>query len=377
MATSSSSIDSTMVCRKNTQILVTGGSGFLGRGIVETLLKQHPEWSISILDIQLPPPELWKRIFRFIQADISSAESVNNAFVDYSPDLVVHTAGIIPARKSRYSTRRKDWERVKSINYDGTRHVVDAAMAAGCRNFVYTSSCTVVIDDLDHDYFYMNEDVAIGNATLHYGNSKGMGESYVLSPQNAEKGLVACALRPCTIIGPGDTAVISLMYDLIAKYETYFIVGDGHNFYDFMYIDNAVQAHILAIENLLTTKTAAGQAFFISNQEPVYFWDFMAYVWAQFGHIPRYRIRIPASIAWLAGHVAEFYTWLTGFAPTLDHGSVKDGIRTQYSNNDKARRILGYEPKVGLAEGTRLACEDYKRLLAAEASKQQKLTNGQ
>lgn len=345
---------------------MTGGSGFLGRGIIESLLAKHSDWNISILDIHPPPSTLKKSITQFIEADITSRESVINAFVDYSPDLVVHTAGIVPARKARYSTKRKDWERVKAINYDGTVHILDAAMASGCRHFVYTSSCTAVIDDLDHDYFYMNESVPIGNATLHYGKSKGMAETYVMSSKHAEEGLIACALRPCTIIGPEDTAVISLMHDLIAKGETYFIVGDGDNFYDFMYIDNAVHAHVLAVENLLNSKTAAGQVFFISNQEPVYFWDFLAYVWAQFGHVPKFRIHIPTPIAWMAGFTLEWFTWLTGGASTLDRGSVKDGVRTHFSDNRKARRILGYEPKVGLSEGVRLSCEGYKKYLASK-----------
>ena len=351
------------------EILVTGGSGFLGRAIVEALLEKHPEWHISVLDIQRPPSKFAKHIRQYIEVDITSAASVHNAFVDYSPDIVIHTAGVIPARKLRYSTKPKDWERVKAINYDGTKNVLDASMAAGCRRFVYTSSCTVVSDDLEHDYFYANENVPIGKAKLHYGRSKGMAETYVLSHKHAEKGLVACALRPCTIIGPGDTEVISLMHDLIAKYETYFIVGDGDNCYDFMYIDNAVHAHILAVENLLTTKTAAGQKFFISNQEPVYFWDFLAYVWAQFGHLPRFRIHVPTPLAWLAGYALEWLTFFTGAAPTLDRGSVKDSVRTHFSDNDRARRILGYEPKVGLAEGVRLSCDDYKKQLAARDSK--------
>lgn len=353
---------------KQLEVLVTGGSGFLGKGIVESLLEKHPDWNVSILDIKPPPSGLTKRITQFLEVDITSAESVNNAFVDYSPDLVVHTAGIVPARAFRYSTKTKDWERVKAINYDGTVHVLDAAMAAGCRRFVYTSSCTVVIDDLDHDYFLMDENVPIGLATLHYGKSKGMAEQYVLSSKHSENGLIACALRPCTIIGPGDTAVISLLHDLIAKYETYFIIGDGDNFYDFMYIDNAVYAHVLAIENLLTTKTAAGQAFFISNQEPVYFWDFLAYTWAQFGHVPKFRVHLPIPLAWITGYVLEWVTWLTGGASTIDRGSVKDSVRTHFSNNDKARRTLGYEPNVGLSEGVRLSCEDYKKHLSAQAS---------
>ena len=357
-----------MLFKKPLEILVTGGSGFLGRGIVKQIQERHPEWRVSVLDIQPRPSTFDKHNLLYIEADITSRDSVNNAFVDYSPDLVVHTAGIVPARKFRYSTSSKDWETVKAINYDGTRHVLDAAIASGCRRFVYTSSCTAITDDLDHDYYHMNESVPTGNATLHYGKSKGMAESYVLSPDHAEKGLIACAIRPCTIIGPGDTAVVSLVHDLIAKRETFFIVGDGDNIYDFMCIDNAVHAHMLAIENLLTTKTAAGQAFFVSNLEPVYFWDFLAYVWAQFGHVPKFRVRIPAPLAWVVGYASECYTWLTGFAPTIDRGSVKDGVRTQFSDNTKARKILGYEPKVSLAEGVRLSCEDYKKYLATKKS---------
>jgi sterol-4alpha-carboxylate 3-dehydrogenase (decarboxylating) len=345
-------------------ILVTGGSGFLGAGIVKTLAARRPSWRISVLDIKPPPDNLKKIITQFFPADITSAENVHSVFANFTPDLVVHTAGIVPARQFRYSTKKKDWERVKAINYDGTRHVLDAAMAAGCKHFVYTSSCTAVIDDLDHDYFNMDESVPLGLATLHYGKSKGMAEQYVLDARHREKGLVACALRPCTIIGPGDTAVVSLIHDLIAKGETYFIVGDGDNIYDFMYIDNAVEAHVLAVENILGKKTAAGQAFFISNQEPVFFWDFLAAVWAHFEHVPKYRVHIPVTLAWIAAIMLEIITWSTGGVSTLDRGSVKDGVRTHYSNNAKARRILGYRPKVGLAEGLRLACDDYKKHLA-------------
>lgn len=345
------------------QVLVTGGSGFLGSNVVKGLLEQHPEWKVTVLDQIAPPADISDRIEQFLSADISSAEQVNNAFTDYTPDLVIHTAGIIPARADRYSTSEKQWERVKSINVGGTRNVLDATMAAGCSKFVYTSSCTAVVDDLNHDYYYMDEKVPIGLATLHYGKSKGLAEQYVLNPEHAAKGLKACALRPCTIIGEGDTAVISVLHDLIARGETSFIVGQGDNLYDFMYISNAVDAHILAAENLLTTQTAAGQAFFISNEEPVYFWDFLAFVWMQFKHVPNHRYYIPTNVAWFAGFLLEWITYLTGSATTLSRGSVADGVRSHFSNIGKAKRILGYQPKVGLSEGARRACEVYCRCL--------------
>ncbi|KAK5112959.1 hypothetical protein LTR62_003781 [Meristemomyces frigidus] len=354
---------------EGSRILVTGGSGFLGHGIVSALLTTPSPCRVSVLDTRRPSEDVLSRLEHYFEADIADEARVQAAFVHYAPDLVIHTAGIIPARKLRYSKRQEDWERVKAINYHGTRHVLDATIASGCRRFVYTSSCTVVIDDLDHDYHNVDETAPLGNATLHYGKSKTMAEQYVLDPPHAtEKGLLACALRPCTIIGPGDPAVIAIIHDLIAKKETNFIIGDGNNLSDWMYIDNAVHAHILAATNLLTSQTAAGHAFFISNQEPAYFWDFLSAIWAEFGHVPSKRWYIPVNLAWVAGWMAEWMTWATGGVSTLDTGSIKDGIRTQYLNNDKAKRILGYVPTVGLAEGVRLACLDYKEELAARST---------
>jgi sterol-4alpha-carboxylate 3-dehydrogenase (decarboxylating) len=308
----------------------------------------------------------------FIPVDVTSQASVNQAFTRVTsslsgrpPDIVIHSAGIVPARALRYSNSQKQWNRVHAINYIGTTHILAATIQSGCKRLVYTSSCTAIIDDLDHDYYNMTEEIPPGRATLHYGKSKALAEQLVLDPRwRKESGLLACALRPCTIIGRGDIAVIGVMHDLIAKRETGFIVGDGANIYDFMCVENAARAHCLAAENLLTDEaSAAGHAFFITNDEPVYFWDFMAAVWAQFGHYPRRRIIIPGVVAWLVALLLEWITWLTGAASTLDSGSVKDGVRTQYANIQKAKDILGYEPTVRLQDGVKAGCDVSKSLL--------------
>lgn len=353
----------------NIRILITGGSGFLGRSLALQLANKYPRWRIDALDVLYPDGHLDRRLDKFMHADICCKESVDAAFSNYHPDLVVHTAGIVPGRQFRYSTKEEDWERVRRVNLNGTKNVLHASMASGCKRFIYTSSVTAIIDDLDHDYHNMDESTQTGLATLHYGRSKALAEAFVLSPTHAEKGLKACALRPCTIIGPNDTQVISLIHDLIAKRETSFVIGDGNNLYDWMYIDNAVHAHILAVENLLPTgpQTAAGHAFFVTNQEPAYFWDFLAFVWAQFGHVPRYRIYIPTALAVVIAAVLEFVTWLTGMPATLHRGSVKDAVRVHYADNGKAIRVLGYRPVVPLAEGVRRSCEGYKMQLAARA----------
>lgn len=117
-------------------------------------------------------------------------------------------------------------------------------------------------------------------------------------------------------------------------------------------------AHVLAVKNLLTTRTAAGEAFFISNGEPVPFRDFCIAVWKEFGHIPPFQVRIPKELAWGFGAVAEWATWAAGGKQaTLSRGSVKDACAVRYVNLEKARRVLGYRPRVGLPEALKVSCQ--------------------
>jgi sterol-4alpha-carboxylate 3-dehydrogenase (decarboxylating) len=131
--------------------------------------------------------------------------------------------------------------------------------------------------------------------------------------------LSTCTIRPSGIFGPGDRTIIPGLYDVIRNKQTAFQVGDNTNLWDFTYVDNVAHAHLLAAENLLTPEkglvkgSAAGEAFIITNDQPVYFWDFARGVWAGFGHVNRSRIYIPMSLGyWLGlGFILSFLVMLT------------------------------------------------------------------
>lgn len=169
--------------------------------------------------------------------------------------------------------------------------------------------------------------------------------------------LSTCALRPSVLFGPGDYQLIPSLYACIAKGGTPFVVGSGENLWDVTYVSNVADAHVLAVENLLSRKTAAGEAFFISNEEPITFRDFCLAAWSSFGHYPPYEIHIPVAIATLAGYIAGFVTWVTGTHTSLSRVSVLDACATRYCNVKKARDILGYKPRIGIEEGIRISCE--------------------
>jgi hypothetical protein len=166
-----------------------------------------------------------------------------------------------------------------------------------------------------------------------------------------------CALRPSVICGEGDNQLLPSIYACIAKRETPYVIGDGNNLWDVAYVGNVADAHVLAAENLLSSKTAAGEAFFIQNNEPIAFRDFSLAIWKHFGHLPPFEVVIPARLAWFAGFLAEWLTWMSGTRTTLSRGSVKDACSVRYASGLKAATILGYRPRVGIEEGIRISCE--------------------
>lgn len=340
-------------------ILVTGASGFLGQAVITALQTTHPDWTLTNLDLR-PPPSLQPNV-TYIQADITQAFEVDIATCKANPDAIINVAGWVPNGSLRYSNSKALRDKIFGINHLGTLNVLSSAQKTKCRAFVQTSSCTVLSDDLDHDFPNMTEDIPIGHATLAYGASKAPAELAVLAANTPA--FKTCALRPATIIGPGDTyGVIATMHACIANGETPWIIGTGDNMYDFVYITNVADAHVLALENLLfatpTPESAAGQAMFVSNQQPVYFRDFMLAIWKHFDHVPPFQFTVPTSLAWFAGLMAEVKMWVAGGRESaLSRGSVRDAVGTRYASNEKARRILGYHPRVDFVDAVRLACE--------------------
>lgn len=164
-------------------------------------------------------------------------------------------------------------------------------------------------------------------------------------------------MRSAPIFGPRDPVTIPTIYGCIANGETPFVLGSGTNLQDYVYVSNVADAHVLAVYNLVGPKTAAGEAFFITNGEPISVRDLCLAIWKEFEHFPPFELRIPGSLAWWLGWGVEWVNWATGMKGTFSRGVILDATKTRYVSIDKARRLLGYNPRVNLPEALKISCQ--------------------
>lgn len=153
------------------KILISGGTGFVGSAIVRALAEKHPNFVIAVIDQSPPRPEhVLPERTTYMQADITSTETLTKAFEAVKPDIVVHAAGIVPDLAERWSRRLE--QEVWKINFEGTQNMLDVSKHSGVEAFIYTSTCCVVIDDTRTDHLNINEDRPLSFRSTIYGESK-------------------------------------------------------------------------------------------------------------------------------------------------------------------------------------------------------------
>lgn len=156
---------------EQTNVLVTGGCGFLGTAIVSALLETK-RYNVTAIDIN--PPSLGSSTFptevRYVRANVLDREALQKVFDEARPAIVVHTVGVYPLGVARYSMKGKD--AVFKVNVEGTRNVLEATKECGAKGLVFTSSVTVVLDELKEDFKNIDETWPTGRAETSYGLSK-------------------------------------------------------------------------------------------------------------------------------------------------------------------------------------------------------------
>ncbi len=178
-----------------------------------------------------------------------------------------------------------DRTKTRSINVDGTSVIIETAVACGVRRLVYTSTYNTV---------YGGKEIVNGDETMplfpgkhcdEYSRTKTIAELMVLAA-NSPRVISTCSIRPAAIYGPGEARHFPRIANLVAAGVAAFSVGPPSTRVDWVHGDSLARAHLLAAAALLPDPrvggdadarevaasgggVAAGQAYFISDNEPV------------------------------------------------------------------------------------------------------------
>ncbi|KAJ1918212.1 erg26, C-3 sterol dehydrogenase [Mycoemilia scoparia] len=338
--------------------LVIGGEGFLGRSIVNALLARinssQPDNKfrsdiVRVLDIRRNTANKDDDgKIEFFIGDITKPEDVEAALTANGKNVntVFHTASPImkAPEKLHYN-----------VNVVGTKNVLEVCRRCGVENFVYTSSASVVYSG--EALVNVDESIPYANPFAdYYSETKAIAEKMVLDANDSSK-FRTVALRPSGIFGPGDRqATPGALLAQKRNFPVLIQVGDNTAKFDFTYVENLADAHLLAADKVQHIKEVGGEAFFITNDDPIGMWSFMRMLWSAVGDTRGPKLIIPT---WLAGIILVVLRFLSSIGLVKHEVPFVFGMTftDRYFNISKAKRLLGYTPRVSYAEGVPIAVE--------------------
>ena len=315
--------------------LVTGGGGFLGSALARRLRERGDEVRVfgrgSYADLEAVGIDCAK-------GDITDYEALKAACDDR--DVVFHVAAKV-GLWGRY-------EDFHAVNVEGTRNVLRACQEQGIRKLVFTGSPSVVfhggdVEGVDESAPYPEK------FDSFYSETKALSERMVLAADHDR--LSTVSLRPHFIWGPGDRSILPRVISR-RKAGRLFRIGDDNKLVDTIYIDDAVEAHVLAAIQLSPLSEISGKAYFLSGGDPRPVWEFMDRMLAAAGLGPVEK-RMPKALAYSLAKACEGTWRVLGLSaePPLTKFLVDTLTTSHWFDISAAKRELGWRPKVKIEDG--------------------------
>jgi sterol-4alpha-carboxylate 3-dehydrogenase (decarboxylating) len=340
---------------KDYKILITGGSGFIGRACVKEFLDPHSLLSakeIIVYDTEKYTGQNDHRI-TFVSGNVCNFESLKKATKNI--DIVIHAAAIV------------DWgthteSEVFEVNYKGTENVIKACKTNKVKILIFTSSLDAVytgrpLVDIDERQPYPN---------IHqnmYCESKALSEVAVVKANSDN--LKTCVLRPSDVYGEGDPYHIDSLINM-AKMGVYVRLGNGSAKCQHVYVGNMAHAHLQVARSLLeNNKKVEGSIYFITDGPGDNFFTFFDQIVRGAGYrIWPKNLWLPRWLAYTIGSISELIAFLfrpiKHFNPKFSRFAVTYTCTDFTFSSDKAKNDFGYKPKYGEEEAMERTIAHYR-----------------
>jgi nucleoside-diphosphate-sugar epimerase len=320
------------------KVLVTGGSGFLGR----ELCRQLGARGAAVSSLARRPSVALERMgVEQHMGDLADADAVSRAVAGC--DAVVHNAALAGVS----GPARPYW----STNVVGTRQVIAQCRAHGVRTLLHTSTASVAFRPGGLEY--ATEQLhAVPSQLAAYPATKARAEALVLAAHGPE--LATVSLRPHIIWGPGDPHFAPALARAV-RAGRLLMPGDGGNLVDTTHVRTAAHAHLLALDRLRAEGAGAaigGRAYFVSQGDPRPLREIAAHFLRAAGIGARW-CAVPPRLATAAGAVSDAFLRATGVSRThaLSRFLVAELLTPHHFDLTAARRDLGFAPPLGFDEG--------------------------
>ncbi|UYP44522.1 GDP-L-fucose synthase [Candidatus Lokiarchaeum ossiferum] len=320
--------------------LVIGGTGLLGRALVQIL--ENQDISVKIMDISNSTNHP-----NFQLGDITKIEQVEDNCRNI--DTVFQTAAAIWDPKLPKST-------YYDVNVTGNQNVVQICQELHIPRLIYTSTMDVVCSDEKKAYCNVDDSMSYPDKLPkdHYSRSKIIAEQLVLEA-NGKNGLNTCALRPVGMYGPGDKYHLANFIKMAQK-KNKFRLGNGCAKFSHLYSENAAYAHFLAAQKLSPESNIAGKHYFITDYPGENIFDFMIPYLQEFGLCIPTR-KVPYRVAYfLASLIEKVYP-----KATLNRFSVVQTCLDHTFISKQASLDFGYAPIISKETAFKKTVEWFKQ----------------
>lgn len=298
--------------KQRKRVLVTGGTGFLGKRLVQKLLEKGNEVIVFSRNFHDDLPEDVKPVI----GDIRDKAALSKAFQDI--DVVYHLAICL----------NESDPNMHDINVKGTRNVAELCKQHGVKQLIYMGSSGVLGETktpAKEDFPY--------NPKTGYEKSKMEGELIVKN-----SGVPYTIIRTTIIIGPN--MIWAQIFE--AARHGYPVIGRGNNYFHLVYVDDVVSALALVMNN----EKALDQAFHIASRDTPSYKDVYGIICEEL-NVPMTDKHVPIVAAYLAAYVHKIKRKLQGKQPSLtkSKSSIERLVRNRIISTQKAKSMLGFEAK--------------------------------
>ncbi|RMF48907.1 MAG: NAD-dependent epimerase/dehydratase family protein, partial [Anaerolineae bacterium] len=306
------------------KVFITGAAGFVGRALMDAYRSLGVE-ALGVDTRAAPEGAVYP-------GDVTHPEGWQSHL--QGCDLLIHTAAIVTNNVSHEAAWR--------VNVLGTRRVLDAARQAGVRRFVHFSSLAAMR--------FIHEDRADESAPVMptgnpYVDTKIASEHAVLAAHAAGE-IEAVIVRPADIYGPNSRPWTIVPLEMIRK-GLFFLPAHGKGLFRPIYIDDLVRGVMLAAES----EAAAGHIILLGGEQGVPCDEFFGHYYRMLGKgKPPVMGTAPAI---LLAELGRLLFTLLGRRTELGRGAIEMLSKKTTVSNEKARRLLGWEPQISVEEGMR------------------------